>query len=562
MSLLKQQLTELFSSSYIRGAPDDLKDRMKIIFVYFGFGDEKFATMDDLGKSHDMTKANVSLIKKRLDGKKKTELSGLHDLEKIIEDELDKNNGYILYSDLLPILVQSGLVDRLNPFGLGNFQTHFNFGARFIVYNTKMVAAGKKDYKKDLEFIIARQDLEEKLKPDIQTLFKMPGKGGEAGIVYLDAKVCREKKFIFKLDELKKILLANDVWSREDENKRFWFLAEDRGNPIITTMGKIKKVSGNLVFEKGLIVDAIELVLSRRGSKEEREAAFPPQKIIQRYLSVSKFVDSKTHQNKYILSDTLNSRNVRWTSIDQGIVDYFKTHDVGTLGDIVRHLKSSKINKDLGALPYHPLLVEISGGVGKERKFAFIARTDFKDFNLAAVVEDAALGGSEGERSLWENRRKLSREEYENAQKKFVSVGEKGESLVVNNYLTTLETIRKIEWTSQDYPFAPYDVKIFDQYDACTYIDVKSTESGFVNNIHISYSELLEMRKQRNYQIYRIYEMSDTQARLRISENLQDFAGKIIEVLGKLPDQIFSKGISLPPSLLKFGDEILIIANS
>jgi len=91
---------------------------------------------------------------------------------------------------------------------------------------------------------------------------------------------------------------------------------------------------------------------------------------------------------------------------------------------------------------------------------------------------------------------------------------------------------------------------------------VKSTESGFVNKIHISYSELLEMRKQCNYHIYRVYEMSNTEARLRISENLQDFAGKIIEVLDNLPDQIFSKGISLSPSLLKFGDEILITATN
>ena len=52
--------------------------------------------------------------------------------------------------------------------------------------------------------------------------------------------------------------------------------------------------------------------------------------------------------------------------------------------------------------------------------------------------------------------------------------------------------------------------------------------------------------------------MSDSQARLRISENLQDFATKIIDVLDKLPDQIFSKGVALSPSLLEFGDEIPI----
>jgi len=562
MSLLKQQLSELFSSSYKRGAPDDLNDRMKIIFAYFGFGDEKFATMDDLGKSHDMTKANVSLIKKRLDGEgKKAELSGLHDLEMIIEGELDKNNGYILYSNLEPILVQSGLVDKLNPFGLQNFQTHFKFGSSFVVYNTKMIGAGKKDFKKYSEFIIARQEAQGRLKADVQALFKMPGKGGKVGIVYLDTEVCQAKKFIFELDELKKVLLANNVWSQEDENRRFWFLVEDRRNPIVTTLGKIKRVSGDFIFEQKQIVDAIELVLSRRSSREERDATFPPQRIIQSYLAESKFIDSKTYKDKYILSDTLIDRKIRWTSIDQGIAEYIKSHEFGTLGDIEHYLKLSNINEDLGAVPYHPLLVEISGGIGKERKFAFIARDDFKDLNLETVVEDAVLGGGEGERSLWKSRRKLSREEYENAQKKFVSIGERGESLVVKNYLKFLETIMDVEWTAQKYPFAPYDVKIVDKQGVCTYIDVKSTESGFVNNIHISYSELLEMRKQRSYQIYRVYEMSDTQARLRISENLQEFAGKIIEVLGKLPDQIFSKGISFPPNLLKFGEEIPIEPN-
>ena len=307
----------------------------------------------------------------------------------------------------------------------------------------KMVGAGKKDYKKDSGFIIARQELVEKLKPDIQTLFKMPGKGGEAGIVYLDAEVCRDKNFVFKLDELKKILLANEVWSREDENKRFWFLVEDRGNPIITVLGKIKRASQNHIFDKQIIIKAISLYLSRRGSEEEREATFPPEDIIQRYLAESRFVDSKTFNNKYILSDELNLRTVRWTSIDQGIVNFFKTHDFGTLGDLEQQLKS--LNKDLGALPYHPLLVEILGGVGKDRKFSFIAKIDAKDLNLATTIEDAALGGSEGERNLWESRRKLSREEFEDAQKKIASIGERGEYFVVNKYLGGRKTIEDIE---------------------------------------------------------------------------------------------------------------------
>ena len=81
MSLIEEQLREIFISSYERGAPSDIDKKMRIVFSYFGFGDEKFATMDDLGKSHGMTRAHVSLIKKRLDGEgeqKKAELCISH----------------------------------------------------------------------------------------------------------------------------------------------------------------------------------------------------------------------------------------------------------------------------------------------------------------------------------------------------------------------------------------------------------------------------------------------------------------------------------------------------
>ena len=90
------------------------------------------------------------------------------------------------------------------------------------------------------------------------------------------------------------------------------------------------------------------------------------------------------------------------------------------------------------------------------------------------------------------------------------------------------------------------------------FLDVKSTSGVFERIIHISYNELLQMQHSDQYDIYRIYSISDNQAYLRIASNLQEWAKIILDILVKLPNGIRSTGICIKPEILAFGSEINI----
>jgi hypothetical protein len=88
-------------------------------------------------------------------------------------------------------------------------------------------------------------------------------------------------------------------------------------------------------------------------------------------------------------------------------------------------------------------------------------------------------------------------------------------------------------------------------------LDAKSTESNFNNKLHISLGELRQMSYgTERYDIYRVFEMSEATAKLRIAEDLRDWARAIIEVLDNLPEGVTADNISVPPSYLPFGPTV------
>jgi len=57
------------------------------------------------------------------------------------------------------------------------------------------------------------------------------------------------------------------------------------------------------------------------------------------------------------------------------------------------------------------------------------------------------------------------------------------------------------------------------------------------------------------YHIYRIYEVGEGNAKLRISKEMRAFADSVLKVLAGLPNGVNSDGISVSPSMLDFGAE-------
>jgi hypothetical protein len=90
-------------------------------------------------------------------------------------------------------------------------------------------------------------------------------------------------------------------------------------------------------------------------------------------------------------------------------------------------------------------------------------------------------------------------------------------------------------------------------------IDVKSTQGEFERTLHISLSELLRMKEgPERYDIYRVFDIKEETAQLRIAENVGEWANNIIQAFEGLPSEITVDSISCYPRILHFGPAITL----
>lgn len=179
------------------------------------------------------------------------------------------------------------------------------------------------------------------------------------------------------------------------------------------------------------------------------------------------------------------------------------------------------------------------------------------------LIEDAVYGGIEAIKALRKgpSKGKISRKDLENAKRNAESTGRMGEEFVAG-YLNGLQAQNKIKdftWESDENAIAPYDFEIVQSDDSKAFIDVKSTKGNFANNIHISFNELLQIREGKPYYIYRVFDIEEINASLKIARIEADFAQNIIGVLESLPPGVSTTGISLKPDTLAFGNDVVTL---
>jgi hypothetical protein len=183
-----------------------------------------------------------------------------------------------------------------------------------------------------------------------------------------------------------------------------------------------------------------------------------------------------------------------------------------------------------------------------------------RDFLDAFDLEDAALGGETGVKNLRKRRkaRGVTQEELRKAKKAAEAVGRLGE-VILNSYFGALKSqgeLREYNWISNENAIAPYDFHYTPSIGSDQLIDVKSTAGPFTNPVHVSLAELLEMAEsETDYRLYRLYEVKEAFARLRVSQPMKDFARGVLEKLNSLPDGVRSDSISIDPGVLDFGAE-------
>jgi hypothetical protein len=177
---------------------------------------------------------------------------------------------------------------------------------------------------------------------------------------------------------------------------------------------------------------------------------------------------------------------------------------------------------------------------------------------MYTALEDAALNGIEGIKALRSGPFKgsVSRRVLDQVRKTAQTVGRMGEELVYA-YLESKKNSGQIldfEWVADENAISPYDFSIEELDGSITLVDVKTTKTNFSNRIHVSYNELLQIQGSRQYDIYRVFDLGDNSAELRIARNTVEFAEGILNILHNLPPGVQADSVSFSPSELTFGE--------
>jgi hypothetical protein len=185
------------------------------------------------------------------------------------------------------------------------------------------------------------------------------------------------------------------------------------------------------------------------------------------------------------------------------------------------------------------------------------------DFMEYDELEDAVQGGVEGTANLIKRRRSrgIGKDEFAQAKKNAELTGRTGEELV-NDFLESecaLGNITGFKWDADSNPISPFDFSIIDGVTVLRKIDAKSTSGAFENRIHVSMSELLEMCDPMiPYDLYRVYDTMSLEPKLRISEDIREFALEVVESLRDLPAGVSVDSVSIKTTEISFGPEFYL----
>jgi len=183
-----------------------------------------------------------------------------------------------------------------------------------------------------------------------------------------------------------------------------------------------------------------------------------------------------------------------------------------------------------------------------------------RDPELEAALEDAALGGGKEVQDVSKKRGKsVSAAALAAAKVSAENNGRDGEALAWCHLqkLKAEGQLAAIEWSSQANAVSPFDFLVKSNANKIVKIDAKSTSGEFKRSIHMSLSELMEASTAERYDLWRVYEINEEGAKLKIAESISEFAKSILANL-KPPTGVMVDCVSIDPEVLKWGDALNI----
>jgi hypothetical protein len=161
--------------------------------------------------------------------------------------------------------------------------------------------------------------------------------------------------------------------------------------------------------------------------------------------------------------------------------------------------------------------------------------------------------------------RAMSPSELQVSRQRAEIIGRSGEELIESYFRKCLESniICYFNWVAVQNAISPYDFEMTTTgSNKIIFLDVKSTEGQFSSRFFVSFAEIIAMGQADNrYDLYRVYELNEIGGKLRIAEDMRNFANSIIASLNNLPYGVRIDGFSIEPDILPFGDEKVLFFN-
>lgn len=180
------------------------------------------------------------------------------------------------------------------------------------------------------------------------------------------------------------------------------------------------------------------------------------------------------------------------------------------------------------------------------------------------ALEDAAIGGAAGIARVATRRAGLgiSPEDFMRSRQQAEQTGVCGEELL-NGYLEQRlekKEISDLEWVASVNAVSAFDFCIISGQGEKRLIDAKSTTGRFGNPLHLSWNELVTaVEAAEPYDIYRLFYVTETSAKLRVAENIRTALLEVYETLRTLPAGVTPDAISIRPELLPFSEHEIVV---
>lgn len=361
-------------------------------------------------------------------------------------------------------------------------------------------------------------------------------------------------------DIIGEIIIANaeNTIFKDDQKETYFHIGGFKKDGFLTSLAKIFGVANKVHITE--LTEAMRRPIAKRQGK--KTAIRLPLPVIRKFIEVFPYL--REEGDSVYFSGKIQSLG----GIELAASKFLRAHGSATFTEFREHLTTLGFGiNNIKIVAYHSPVINVNKANGfGHYQFSLVGQGDWREL---ASPEEIQIEIGDNEDFPDEHRDegtnddgKMTREEFEQSLEEAKKTGELGEKLV-NSYLTKCKdcgSLLDFRWESKIHPNASYDFWLSELSGIGSYVDAKSTRGEFNTELHISLSELYKMRVVERYFIYRVYELTDISAKLRVSENMSELATQILKYSDGFPAGIVPDGILLKPAVIKFSEEMSLTA--